>query len=217
MYGKPETIKKFQGSRQQEERICSKAAAEFNEYCQAVVETRTANGISQSEAAPAWQPPPHGVIKINVDEAFVKETAKGSMGFVIRDERGNIMEMKAIPFPVAHSAEMMEAMGFRNALASIQSMGSCNVIVEGDAQKIIRMLEGVSSISATLNVVILDTLALARNFQSCSFSFIPRTCNRVAHLIATYMPHLFDSPWAWLGDFPIWAQAEASLDVSLVD
>ncbi|KAI8531198.1 hypothetical protein RHMOL_Rhmol11G0118600 [Rhododendron molle] len=49
----------FQGSRQQEERICSRAVAEFNEYYQASMEMRTTNGTSQAEAALAWQLPPH--------------------------------------------------------------------------------------------------------------------------------------------------------------
>lgn len=42
--------------------------------------------------------PPPGVLKVNIDGAFVKETgSKGAVGVVIRNERGEILKMKAVP------------------------------------------------------------------------------------------------------------------------
>lgn len=69
------------------------------------------------------------------------------------------------------------------------------------------------SISANLEVVVRDTSALASSFLSCNFNFISRFCNKVAHLVVKYALSLY-TPLTWVGDFPIWAQLEASSDLS---
>lgn len=108
---------------------------------------------------------------------------------------------------------MTEVLGFRRAMEAIQDMGGNKFMLEGDAQRIIRMLQGMNRISANLEVVIFDILELARNLCSCSFHYIPRSCNRVAHLVAKHALSL-DLLLTWLDNFPIWAQLEALLDIS---
>lgn len=66
--------KVFQGSRQQEEQIGAKAVAEFHEFCRAVMEAKQGGGGAQIGATSGWQHPPQGVVKINVDGAFITET-----------------------------------------------------------------------------------------------------------------------------------------------
>lgn len=59
------------------------------------------------------------------------------------------------------TAEMVEAEGFRVALdCPICSSGS-SYMVEGDAQTVIRMLQGRAQVKASLDVIIADTLFFA--------------------------------------------------------
>lgn len=55
---------------------------------------------------------------------------------------GNILRMESIPISGVHSAEFVEALGVRTAVTSLLNLGGNKVILEGDAQKIFRMLQG---------------------------------------------------------------------------
>lgn len=50
----------------------------------------------------------------------------------------------------------------------------------------------------------------------CSFNFISRTCNRVAHVLAKYVLSI-DLSLTMFGDFPYWAQRKAMLDVPSIE
>lgn len=76
--------------------------------------------------------------------------------------------------------------------------------MEGDAQKIVRMLQGSFATSANLEVIIQDFLSFISRFYFVSFNFIPSTRNRVAHDIAKYALSL-ELPLAWSRNYPEWA------------
>lgn len=59
-------------------------------------------------------------------------------------------------------------------------------MLEGDAKNVVQMLQGVKSSSASLAVIITDTIHLLSSLNSVSFIFVPRDCNRVANVIVKY-------------------------------
>lgn len=119
------------------------------------------------------------MLKLNVDGAFDAKSRKGGVGLVIRDNLGNILEMQAIPIPISPSAESVEALVVRFALILAANRMEKDYIVEGDAQTVIRMLKETSNVKASLEVVIKDAVNLVSRFNSCSFNFVLRACNRV--------------------------------------
>ncbi|KAI8549596.1 hypothetical protein RHMOL_Rhmol06G0037300 [Rhododendron molle] len=121
----------------------------------------------------------------------------------------------AVPTLGKASTKMVEAERFCIALTSpICSFGS-SYFVEGDAQTVINMLQGKRQVTTHLEVIIRDTLSFDSRFNSCSFNFVPRNCNRVANILAKYTISL-ETPITWLQDFPSWVHREASLDFSLM-
>lgn len=98
-------------------------------------------------------------------------------------------------------------MGFRMAAAAMQRDEGRDYVMEGDGQKIVRMLQGSFATSANLEVIIQDFLSFISRFYSVSFNFMLNTCNRVAHEITKYTLSL-ELPLAWSRNYPEWAQRE---------
>ncbi|KAI8572681.1 hypothetical protein RHMOL_Rhmol01G0218700 [Rhododendron molle] len=188
---------------------------EFDYFLQATKKDQVSTCAENCGNAKLRRPPVHGRIKINVDGAFEPSSRNGGVGVVFRNASGDILGAMAVPILGRASAEMVEAEGFRIALASPICSSECSYSVEGDAQTVINMLQGKRQITACLEVIISDILSFGSRFNSCSFVFVPRNCNRVANVLAKYV--LFqESTITWLRDFPSWVNREASLDVSLM-
>lgn len=71
----------------------------------------------------------------------------------------------------------------------------------------IRMMQGKLLVKSSIEVDIRDSLSITSCFNSCSFHFVHRSCNMVAHEIAKYALSS-ESPSTWLGDFQRSATAE---------
>lgn len=78
------------------------------------------------------------LLNINIDGAFKDARGNGGVGFVIRDERGCIQRMGALPIP--------RAQGIIKIWSKIH--------FESDAQGIIKMLHGETNVKANLVVLI---------------------------------------------------------------
>lgn len=125
-----------------------------------------------------WMPSSRNEIRVNIDGAYDRNTRKGGVGFVMQNNQGNAMRMHSIPIVRAQSAEMVEAMGFRMAAEVLRSCEGSSFILEGDAQRIVRMLQGSLSYRANLELIIHNTTIF---FHFVSFNFIPRKYNRAMH------------------------------------
>lgn len=113
-------------------------------------------GASDTEPQ-RWLPPEFGVLKINEDGAFDVAKRRGGVGAVVRDHHGNVIGAAALPIACSLSAEMVEVEGIRFALGSLLCSWDNNYVVEGDAQSVIKMLQGFSPVKACLDVIIKDT------------------------------------------------------------
>lgn len=196
----------------EETQIIGNALSEFSDFC-ALKTQKPGNIVVQAHEVDRWSPPLRGAFKINVDGALDKSRGKGGVGIVVRDEMGQIVKLAAIPLSNVWVAEMVEALGFRSALEVVHDRVGDNFVMEGDAQGIIQMLQGVTCPSSSMGVVIADVLNLARLFHSISFSFVRRNFNRVAHEIAKYALSVEHST-TWERDFPDWVCRIAILDIS---
>jgi hypothetical protein len=63
-----------------------------NFYVQDFAKLQKRSEKGQTTQISRWEPPPHGVYKINSDATFSTETNKGGWGFVARDNAGNYLD-----------------------------------------------------------------------------------------------------------------------------
>ena len=56
-----------------------------------------------------WTPPPIGLLNINSDVAFVRESSAGAWGFIFRDQDGEVVIAGAGRLEVVHDVLMAEA------------------------------------------------------------------------------------------------------------
>lgn len=78
-----------------------------------------------------------------------------------------------------------------------------DVIVEGDAQVVIRALQGSGSRSGLTQLIVEDTLDLKSHFDSIVFRFCYRECNSVAHRLARWGITQVGE-YVWYDGGPVW-------------
>jgi ribonuclease HI len=147
--------------------------------------------VTQTEKAAApqhphvkWKPPSPHLYKANFDGAFFKETNKGGIGVVIRDQAGLAIATLSQKLPATPSIEMTEALAARKAILFAKEVGLTNVAFEGDAENVIRDLCSSETLHSAYGLLIEDAKSMLLTFQDYSISHTRRSGNMVAHALA---------------------------------
>ncbi|KAL6184212.1 hypothetical protein ACLB2K_045616 [Fragaria x ananassa] len=82
----------------------------------------------------SWKPPPHGIVKINVDGSFISGTHSGSTGFVIRDNSGSFLAYGGQAHKGVVSTEHVEVLACRQAIVFAIANNFQPAIIETNAQ-----------------------------------------------------------------------------------
>nr|GMC47434.1 uncharacterized protein LOC109164833 [Ipomoea batatas] len=130
-----------------------------------------------------WTKPEPGWLKINVDAAL--DVRKGGMGlgWVIRDANGIFKAARAVPVTGVCSPTEAETMAIRELLSWLKDQSPSQVLIETDALKVVQGLNSCSFDSA-FDLLLCDVRDLLRSFSSTFISFVKRSANRAAHLVA---------------------------------
>lgn len=67
-----------------------------------------------------WRPPQDGVLKINVDASFIKNSLTSIVGMVLRDHTASFLAGKNLSFATPDTAFEAEALSIREALSWIK-------------------------------------------------------------------------------------------------
>jgi len=130
-----------------------------------------------------WTKPPVNSFKINTNASLGSCWYAG--GVAIRDCHGELTAAFSYRSNGIIDSILAEAMAIRYGLSSALSLGISNVLVESDCQSvIITSLSSQDVHLSPLGLLIDDISSLASLFTSCTFTFIPRHCDRVAHALA---------------------------------
>ncbi|KAL4272603.1 hypothetical protein GQ457_13G021900 [Hibiscus cannabinus] len=132
-----------------------------------------------------WFPPPMGSFKICCDAAFDKLTGEAAAATIIRDCTRAIVAGDLIIL-LAPSASSAEASAIRLGVSLALSADLENVIFESDCRGVIERLNSGAFTAWDSAAIEEDILSRISLFSSVSFSFIPRSCNRVADWAAKY-------------------------------
>ncbi|KAL4282003.1 hypothetical protein GQ457_03G037710 [Hibiscus cannabinus] len=172
----------FEGQVETPVEVWNRAEGAFREFtiAQPKIDSRGSHGQTET---PAWTPPSIGHFKVCCDAAFDKQSGKAAAAAVARDSTGAIVSGASDCF-FAPSASSAEALAIRLGVSLALNAGLDHVTFESDCKDVVyRLISGVHS-SWESAAVEEDILYRASSLSTCSFSFIPRTCNRVADWVA---------------------------------
>ncbi|XP_058185657.1 uncharacterized protein LOC131302880 [Rhododendron vialii] len=166
------------------EAVNGKAQADFFEFLEANVKPSPTQVASSNPETLVWKIPEEGLIKINVDAAISKATSTIGTGAIARNANGSILGIFTKSYEGLTSPRLAEAMAIRNGMNLGVALNVGRVLIESDAESIVRSCSMSKNPPSDIAVLVQDCLALKDSFQLCDFNFVKRDCNRAAHACA---------------------------------
>ncbi|GKB50404.1 reverse transcriptase [Tanacetum coccineum] len=124
------------------------------------------------------------LIEVNCDAAWKKESEKAGLGFAARDYNDEVLFLGARLDSYASSPLEAEAKAVYWAMTHTLGRGYSRVIFETDSLCLVKALHN-KVILLQIASLFSDILSHSLAFDVCSWSFIKREGNRVAHSIAS--------------------------------
>ncbi|XP_028767839.1 uncharacterized protein LOC114725488 [Neltuma alba] len=158
--------------------------------------------LNQSRGqVPAWQPPPIGWFKLNVDGAMAMSKKMARCGGVVRDHMGNWV-VGFSHYLATSSAQEAEEWAIYRGLQLAWDCGFKKIIIESDARNIVDLLKN-STINSRGSLLTMQISSLMRLDWSLELKAIPREQNQLADALAkeglsrssffgSYPPNLLD-------------------------
>uniref|UniRef100_A0A2N9IGZ4 Reverse transcriptase domain-containing protein n=1 Tax=Fagus sylvatica TaxID=28930 RepID=A0A2N9IGZ4_FAGSY len=133
-----------------------------------------------------WSPPPPGCIKLNVDAALLPFSTR--IATIARDDNGLLIKAWAKSV-VSCDPLLAEASAIHWAIQLAKAENWSNIIIESDSQVCINALISENQYEDWSIAVICDNVkCLALEFNFCSFCWVNREANMVAHTLAKVVP-----------------------------
>jgi hypothetical protein len=164
-----------------------------------------------------WQAPAGDTQKINVDGSFFQETRSGGWGFVVRDRDSRVRGSGAGFLQSVASAAQSEIIACEEAAKTAADWGITNVCIESDSLNLVHAMRGKDYDRSPEGVIYMNLrLFMLLNFNSFEFVFTPRTCNKLAHALATYGASRQDKKIIWPEMLPndVWVLVASTSAVS---
>ncbi|XP_021800463.1 uncharacterized protein LOC110744764 [Prunus avium] len=159
--------------------VLRKATARIFERKGSIPDTTDAVDVSHV----FWRPPREGLIKINVDGAWHKNTMHGAVGCVIRDNRGNLIG-GASSFTVRSSPEEVEAEAILEGLKLARTMHLQHIVVESDSKVVIESISKKKLMLWRIFPLLAEIWRRTSFFSRVVWSWVPRKANCAAHAAA---------------------------------
>lgn len=103
------------------------------------VRTKSTHILGSSNSPLTWTELATGVLKINVDSAFVPETRKGVVAFVCRDSNGVLLDGGARSMQVL-SVVQTEVMTILQALTHFRFLDNKKIVLESDQKGLVEVI-----------------------------------------------------------------------------
>ena len=203
---------KYEGRCKEVRRIVTEANALVEEFCQHFEVPKQPAPLRTGR----WTPPREEWYKVNVDGAVFKELGSCRIGIVIRNERGKLMGEMSKKLDIPLGALEVEAKAFEKGLQFVGDLGLKQVVLEGDTQGVTDALMGCSSPPISIKMIIEGIKGQKCNTLVWKVSYVRRTYNMAAHLLARNAQFVSDSV-VWVEDIPPIIELQVSKDVSSLD
>ncbi|XP_026451033.1 uncharacterized protein LOC113351224 [Papaver somniferum] len=135
-----------------------------------------------------WTPPEKSRLKINIDATWISANLPAGISLILRNDAG-ILEQGRAGALTATTPEEEEALGLLQGAKWAVEIGLSNFYLEGDCKNLFDYLNGKESLLEWQNIPILDEVV--NELKSCNIwvSFVPRSANTVADLMAKEAKH----------------------------
>jgi ribonuclease HI len=167
------------------------------------VQSETPTTRTGDYSSSGWKRPRENFTKVNFDAAFHHPTEAGAWGFVARTDEGEFIAAAAGKLRHLHDALQAETEACAAAVEGAAALGLNRVIFESDSQVLVNALNSSSHELATIGVLLRDIRSnCIKDFEAFEFSFVSRTCNKVAHSLAKLGYEGEDECVGWADDPP---------------
>nr|XP_027120381.1 uncharacterized protein LOC113737334 [Coffea arabica] len=197
--------------------IVDKAQQEWIEY-EAAMESDTGPNSESEKATPIqqrWEPPKEGTIRINTDAAISAKMVRSGLGIIARNWRGEVVRAKGITARRKGIAATEEALAIRGALEMAQIAGWTTIEVQSDCKHVVSLINMDNGQDCSLQTILDDIDVQKGNFESCTFTFVPRTVNQCSHELAQFAAKA-TRDFEWEGSFPAWLSSLVRKDMGVV-
>ncbi|PWA79598.1 hypothetical protein CTI12_AA205230 [Artemisia annua] len=162
----------------------------------------------------AWSAPTYGVIKINCNAGVLGNNGVSGLGFVMRSHNGLVLLAGSKRLAFTMSVIEAEAKAILWAIQEAQAKGFAKVVLETDSSILVDAFKH-NKVLYHIRALFLHIRRLCLLFDSCTWSFVRREGNKVAHELARLavtdnVDVLYD------GYVPLSVQALAQHDVNLI-
>lgn len=131
-----------------------------------------------------WTAPPPGVIKLNNDASYQKDSGRSTVGAVARDWLGRIFVSVSHQINICRSVEEAEAMAVFVDLSALSKLYRGDTIVEMDCSAVVRDLTVSKPTASECFSLIHDIKLLQQCFSSVDVVAVKRGCNGLANGLA---------------------------------
>ena len=131
---------------------------------------------------------------VNVDATIFHKTNRMGLGIVIRDHKGDFLAACRQGIDRIINPELAEAIAFRRAILFASQLSYNRAIVATDCLSLIKKLQSEAMDRSHTGIITQDIKKEVH--ISSVFSFIHvRSCNEVAHVLATSTDQISESVW----------------------
>jgi ribonuclease HI len=148
-----------------------------------------------------WIKALQGCVKVNVDASFVQVDSQANVGVVAREENGNVCFSAARMLIDCSSAEEAELEAIRDGITLAATWTQGNVTCETDCLAAASAINRDGKDLSQLCHIINDIKDLLCSHSRVRVVHISRSCNRLAHCIAT-LARTCNTVGFWLGSVP---------------
>jgi ribonuclease HI len=147
-----------------------------------------------------WNPPPRSSLKINVD-AHLLDDGHCGLGLVLRRDDGLAVGAATRLVKGSGNVDLAETLGLNEAIQIIHDQHLRNVIIEMDAQRVVRAVNNKIFPRAQWGQLARHCARAIHNFDNVKLQWVSRQGNEAAHALARWAkqePNRF-----WVENFPI--------------
>ncbi|XP_057809034.1 uncharacterized protein LOC131023509 [Salvia miltiorrhiza] len=159
--------------------------------------------VLPAEGVDFWYPPPRNVLRLDVDVAYQENGCRLLVGFIFRNDRGEIVAAGAKPVGFTETVLLGELHAMLIAVGVCLSLDLGPVVLFSDSLLAIHLLHDTYHGSDSLCDDLHEAFVHARETVVLDFLHVRREANRAAHELAR-LALSFSDVMIWKSDFPIW-------------
>lgn len=159
------------------------AQTDVQEWIQATLGSDSNPTIHEDSDENVWQKPTSPYVKCNFDASYDIHSQQVCGGWIIRDSQGTSKHWGSAILRPAYTPLEAEAEALLASMQQAWSRGFTSVHFEGDCKVLVNIING-DIVDTTIEGLCIDIHYWASLFQNFHLTFVKRSCNSVAHILA---------------------------------